>query len=255
MSSTTHLTTEIVYDRETHDYAMYLDGELVGFARTYGDADKTLAALVQPPYAALLDAAGDPPVDIPDEPEDSGPGGDEPPDIWYALTSEQRQEIDLLCACAAGEHVRDWAGVDALAAFVGRGLRDRWHPMLGERVQVVPSGDVGTLLAVDERGYLLVSADARICLPREQVERISYPAASPIAPASSPLQPTPAGDAAASAAGPEACRVCGEMHAPPSEVCDVNGCGRGPVGVYWFGIPGRRYPARLCSAHGTVVMR
>jgi hypothetical protein len=26
---------EIVYDRETHDYAMYLDGELVGFARTY----------------------------------------------------------------------------------------------------------------------------------------------------------------------------------------------------------------------------
>ena len=33
---------EIVYDRETHDYAMYLDGELVGFARTYHEAEVTL---------------------------------------------------------------------------------------------------------------------------------------------------------------------------------------------------------------------
>lgn len=29
---------EIVYDRETLDYAMYLDGELVGYARTYTEA-------------------------------------------------------------------------------------------------------------------------------------------------------------------------------------------------------------------------
>lgn len=36
---------EIVYDRETHDYAMYLDGELVGFARTYHDAEVTLDQL------------------------------------------------------------------------------------------------------------------------------------------------------------------------------------------------------------------
>lgn len=84
-------------------------------------------------------------------------------------------------------------------------------------------------------------------------EYTAFLAAAPIAPASSPLQPAPAGGDAANAVGLEACRVCGEMHAPPSEVCDVNGCGRGPVGVYWFGIPGRCYPARLCSAHGTVV--
>jgi hypothetical protein len=37
---------EIVYDKETKDYAMYLDGELVGFARTYAEAEATLDQLV-----------------------------------------------------------------------------------------------------------------------------------------------------------------------------------------------------------------
>jgi hypothetical protein len=37
---------EIVYDRETRDFAMCLDGELVGFARTYDEAQATLAELV-----------------------------------------------------------------------------------------------------------------------------------------------------------------------------------------------------------------
>jgi hypothetical protein len=37
---------EIIYDRETRDYAMYLDGELVGFARTYQEAEATLDQLV-----------------------------------------------------------------------------------------------------------------------------------------------------------------------------------------------------------------
>ncbi len=37
---------EIVYDRASHDYAMYLDGELVGFARTYHEAEVTLDQLV-----------------------------------------------------------------------------------------------------------------------------------------------------------------------------------------------------------------
>jgi hypothetical protein len=37
---------EIVYDPETRDFAMYLDGELVGFARTYQEAEVTLDALV-----------------------------------------------------------------------------------------------------------------------------------------------------------------------------------------------------------------
>lgn len=37
---------EIVWDRETRDYAMYLDGELVGFARTRHEAEVTLDQLV-----------------------------------------------------------------------------------------------------------------------------------------------------------------------------------------------------------------
>lgn len=37
---------EIIYDRETRDYAMYIDGELVGFARTYHEAEVTLDGLV-----------------------------------------------------------------------------------------------------------------------------------------------------------------------------------------------------------------
>lgn len=48
---------EIVYDRETHDYAMYLDGELVGFARTYAEAEATLNELV---YEIIIHAYGRP---------------------------------------------------------------------------------------------------------------------------------------------------------------------------------------------------
>lgn len=36
----------IIYDPETRDFAMYLDGELVGFARTYQEAETTLDELV-----------------------------------------------------------------------------------------------------------------------------------------------------------------------------------------------------------------
>lgn len=41
---------KIVYDQETHDFAMYLSNgvewELVGFARTYHEAEVTLDQLV-----------------------------------------------------------------------------------------------------------------------------------------------------------------------------------------------------------------
>jgi hypothetical protein len=37
---------EIVYDRDARDYAMYIDGELVGFARTYREAEETLDQFV-----------------------------------------------------------------------------------------------------------------------------------------------------------------------------------------------------------------
>ena len=37
---------EIRYDCKSRDYAMYLDGELVGFARSYQEAESTLDTLV-----------------------------------------------------------------------------------------------------------------------------------------------------------------------------------------------------------------
>lgn len=37
---------EIVYDSETKDFALYLNGELVGFARTYQEAEDALDQLV-----------------------------------------------------------------------------------------------------------------------------------------------------------------------------------------------------------------
>ncbi|GAB4424434.1 MAG: hypothetical protein OHK0015_03170 [Chloroflexi bacterium OHK40] len=36
----------IIYDPETRDFAMYLDGELVGFARTFQEAETTLDELI-----------------------------------------------------------------------------------------------------------------------------------------------------------------------------------------------------------------
>ncbi len=38
--------TRIEYSQATHEYGMYLDGELIGFARTYQEAEVTLDQLV-----------------------------------------------------------------------------------------------------------------------------------------------------------------------------------------------------------------
>jgi hypothetical protein len=38
-------TEGIVYDPETRDFAIYLDGQIVGFARSYLEADATLSAV------------------------------------------------------------------------------------------------------------------------------------------------------------------------------------------------------------------
>ena len=71
----THCTmfaTSIVYDRETHDHAMYLDGALVGFARTAHEAQTILDQLVfellsgrssAPPTAPIPAAFPLPPLD------------------------------------------------------------------------------------------------------------------------------------------------------------------------------------------------
>ncbi|MBK9711518.1 MAG: hypothetical protein IPO81_09375 [Kouleothrix sp.] len=40
------MTKTIVFDRQTHDYAMYLGGEFVGVACTYHEAEAALDQLV-----------------------------------------------------------------------------------------------------------------------------------------------------------------------------------------------------------------
>jgi hypothetical protein len=45
----------IMYDRTTKDYAIYLDGELVGYARSYLEAEAVLDQL----YMELLRAGHD----------------------------------------------------------------------------------------------------------------------------------------------------------------------------------------------------
>ncbi|HMO58725.1 MAG TPA: hypothetical protein PKA05_15100 [Roseiflexaceae bacterium] len=46
MSTSKTFQKEIIFNRDTHDFAMYLDGELVGFARTYREAEVALDQLV-----------------------------------------------------------------------------------------------------------------------------------------------------------------------------------------------------------------
>lgn len=53
----TTTTREIVYDKESRDFAMYLNGELVGFARTHHDAEVTIDELV---HSTLTHAAPEP---------------------------------------------------------------------------------------------------------------------------------------------------------------------------------------------------
>lgn len=61
MTTTDTFRKEIRYDRETRDFAMYLDGELVGYMRTYHEAEVALDQLV---YEMLLSdgvsVSGDP---------------------------------------------------------------------------------------------------------------------------------------------------------------------------------------------------
>jgi len=47
--------TFIVYDPETHDFAMFLNGDLIGFARTYQEAEVALDAVV---YEILVHQRG-----------------------------------------------------------------------------------------------------------------------------------------------------------------------------------------------------
>jgi hypothetical protein len=80
----TQYRKEIVYDRETRDYAMRLDGELVGFARTHHEAEVTLNQIVY----ELLHAQ---PIVTKDEEEDEA--------LMAWLPSPQLPVVDTCPSC------------------------------------------------------------------------------------------------------------------------------------------------------------
>lgn len=55
---------EIVYSPDMRDFAMYYEGELVGYARTYQDAEVTLDALHAELEAERLRLASDAPAGV-----------------------------------------------------------------------------------------------------------------------------------------------------------------------------------------------
>jgi hypothetical protein len=62
----TTFATAILFDHETHDYAMHLDGEIIGFARTEAEAQTTLQKLIDELLSgasAISDADTRPPTD------------------------------------------------------------------------------------------------------------------------------------------------------------------------------------------------
>lgn len=60
---------EIVFDRDTREYAMTLDGEHVGFARTYHEGEVTLDTLVREILLAYVSSPAQPlpPVEVVEE--------------------------------------------------------------------------------------------------------------------------------------------------------------------------------------------
>lgn len=106
---------EIRYDRTTKDFAMYLDGELIGYARTYLDGEITLNQIV---YDLLSNAA---PVEPDATPE--------------AERAEERDAVIAVCADAIQERgasdllgplaVIDGQLVDDVQAELNRRLFER----------------------------------------------------------------------------------------------------------------------------------
>lgn len=123
--STPLYTKEIVYDHEAHDYAMYLGGELAGYARSYHEAEATLDQLVFELMSGERDWSD---MSAPARCHTCGSDGSPcvdcnplPPAFPAAV---DLTPVDFLARCADGEFVRDWAMIDHLAAHVRCAIRD-----------------------------------------------------------------------------------------------------------------------------------
>ena len=83
----------IIYDPETHDFAMFLDDDLIGFARTYQEAEVTLAALV---CAILALQGGDGATSPPDLPPAASVYPDrDHGDVRHIPTTDLQPPLDL----------------------------------------------------------------------------------------------------------------------------------------------------------------
>lgn len=107
--------TEIVYDRPSGDYAMYVNSELIGYARNYSEAQTTLDTLVDAlttstittmpgwlleAQAAFDRTAATNPPGFPEDDDDSPDGGGPPraPSLYAFLVAECQAELDARLA-------------------------------------------------------------------------------------------------------------------------------------------------------------
>lgn len=95
--------TEILYDRETREYGMYLDGELVGFARNYHEADVTLDRLTQEIAASWAGGGTDDDTPVPTLPPPApfvDPLPSDAPGDNDSVPGDERPRAER-CACGA----------------------------------------------------------------------------------------------------------------------------------------------------------
>ncbi len=151
---------EIVFDRETRDYAMYLDGELTGFARTYHEAEVTLDQLVYElitsdlTYTATeLDGAAIPDEDdppLPNEIPGTNPprcpicGADKPHDAWNVCPGKPIARFAAARARVAARRAMDDA------PNPGRAIGRMWHKQPRDFIAVLRQLDVTAWITLAE---------------------------------------------------------------------------------------------------------
>ena len=121
---------EIRYDRETRDFAMYLDGDLKGFAPNYSQAEEDLNAMVldlceqgllDQPLAALDDPPGAP---YPPQGDDNNPDPDPAPGrhLVFAYTAIPCKGCRKAIIADAGAYCPECAAQDQKARAWSRDL-------------------------------------------------------------------------------------------------------------------------------------
>jgi hypothetical protein len=146
---------EITYDRETRDYAMYLDGNPCGFARTYHEAEVTLDQLVwELLNSGITHTATELDSGIPDEDDPPLPNeipGTNPPfaDVCPSCGDQRVWGGPGLCAtCQEDQPV--FAQHTADAPSPGRAIGRMWHKQPRDFIAVLSQLDSDAWLTLAE---------------------------------------------------------------------------------------------------------